>query len=306
MSRKPRGRLASLTATAALVLTMLLSIESPAVAQSAVEPSAPGIFENLSLFVGPDGSKQPQDLGINAEMGIRFAANWAFPISERFNLGAQVGAASNLSDGAVNVLNQIGGPGHRTQTFVTIGVFQRPSSRVNWGVVYDTSFERYYDNFRFAQWRGQAGYGVSNSDEVGIWFAKSAHGQDGQFAGTAVRLDPISQVNAYTRHTWANHARTAVWVGVANAHGNVVWVLPANTTTGPVLVYGSELDLPLSERFAVTGMANFITPTATGSVDAFLGLTFYPGRSGFRADRNTFAPLTTVANNPTMAIDLRR
>jgi len=306
MSPEFCGRFASRTSSAALVLAILVSVPSPAAAQSADPPSSPGIFENLSLFVGPDGSKQPQDLGINAEMGVRFAANWGFPISERFNLGAQVGAAYNLSDGAVDVLNQIGGPGHRTQSFVTMGVFQRPTSRVNWGIAYDTSFERYYDNFRFAQWRGQAGYGVSNSDEVGIWFAKSAHGQDGQLAGTAVRLDPISQVNAYTRHTWANHAQTAVWVGVANAHGNVVWVLPANSATGPVLVYGSELDFPLSERFAVTGMANFITPTATGTVDAFLGLTYYPGRGGFRAARSTFAPLTTVANNPTMAIDLRR
>jgi hypothetical protein len=192
------------------------------------------------------------------------------------------------------------------QTFVTMGVFQRPTSRVNWGVVYDTSFERYYDNFRFAQWRGQAGYGVSGSDEVGIWFAKSAQGQDGHMGATAVRLDPISQVNAYTRHTWANHAQTTVWVGVANAHSNVVWVLPDNSISGHVLVYGSSLDIPLSERFAVTGAANFITPSATGTVDAFLGLTYYPGRGGFRAARSTFAPLTTVANNPTMAVDLRR
>ncbi len=242
---------------AALVPAMLLSVQSPAAAQSATPPSKPGIFENLSLFVGPDGSKQPQDLGINAEMGVRFAANWGFPILERFNLGAQVGAASNISDGAVDVLNQIGGPGHRTQTFVTMGVFQRPTSRVNWGVVYDTSFERYYDNFHFAQWRGQAGYGVTASDEVGMWFAKSAEGQDGHMGVTAVRLDPISQVNAYTRHTWASHAQTTVWVGVANAHSNVVWVLPDNSSTGHVLVYGSSLDIPLSAKICGDGSGEF-------------------------------------------------
>jgi len=298
-------RFVSRAGMAAMVPAMLLSVQSPAAAQSAAPPSKPGIFENLSLFVGPDGSKQPQDLGINAEMGVRFAANWGFPISDRFKLGAQVGAASNISDGAVHVLDQIGGPGHRTQTFVTMGVFQRPS-RFNWGLVYDLSFERYYDDFRFSQWRGQAGYGVTDSDEVGTWFTKSAHGQDGHLGLTAVRLDPISQVNAYTRHTWANHAQTTVWVGVANAHSNIVWVLPDNSTSGHMLVYGSSLDIPLSERFGVTGAANFITPSGTGTVDAFLGLTYYPGRGGFRAARNTFAPLTTVANNPTMAVDLRR
>jgi hypothetical protein len=305
MSPTFSGRFVSRAGMLALVPAMLLSVQSPAAAQSVAPASKPGIFENLSLFVGPDGSKQPQDLGINAEMGVRFAANWGFPISERFKLGAQVGAASNISDGAVHVLDQIGGPGHRTQTFVTMGVFQRPS-RFNWGLVYDLSLERYYDDFRFSQWRGQAGYSVTDSDEVGTWFTKSAHGQDGHLGLTAVRLDPISQVNAYTRHTWANHAQTTVWVGVANAHSNIVWVLPDNSTSGHMLVYGSALDIPLSERFGVTGAANFITPSGTGTVDAFLGLTFYPGRGGFRAARNTFAPLTTVANNPTMAIDLRR
>jgi hypothetical protein len=306
MSPRFCGRFVSSGSTIALVLGMLLSAPSPAAAQSVAAPSTPGIFENLSLFVGPDGSKQPQDLGINAEMGIRFSANWGFPISERFKLGAQVGAASNISDGAVHVLDQIGGPGHRTQTFVTMGVFQRPTSRLNWGLVYDWSFERYYDDFRFSQWRGQAGYGVTGSDEVGTWFTKSVHGADGHLGATAVRLDPIDQVNAYTRHTWANHAQTTVWVGMANGHNNVVWVLPENSRSAHVVVYGSSLDIPLSERFAVTGAANFITPTATGTVDAFLGLTYYPGRGGFRAARSTFAPLTTVANNPTMALDLRR
>jgi hypothetical protein len=49
---------------------------SPAAAQqSAIGAPQPSIFENLSLFAGLDGSKQPQDLGINANMGLRLAAN---------------------------------------------------------------------------------------------------------------------------------------------------------------------------------------------------------------------------------------
>ncbi len=64
--------------------------------------------------------------------------------------------------------------------------------------------------------------------------------------------------------------------------------------------------MPLSDRFAITGSANFITPTATGTVDAFLGVTPYPGRSAMRSGRNTFSPVSTVANNPTMAINARR
>ena len=290
----------------AIAVAALLGTHSPAAAQSTSPQSTPGIFENLSLFAGPDGSKQPQDLGINANMGVRVAANWAFPLFDRMKIGAQLGAASNYSVDAVHVLDQISGPGHRTQQFFTMGVFQRPSQRFNWGLVYDVSFEHYYDNFRFTQWRGQAGYGVTSNNEVGVWFTKAGQGANGTMGTTPVRLDPITQLNVYTRHTWANAAQTSVWVGMASAHNDVVWVFPDNSRDTHVVVYGAELSMPLSEHFAITGSTNLITPASTGTVDAFLGLTFYPGRSGFRAARNTYAPIAAVANNPTMAINLHR
>jgi hypothetical protein len=275
-------------------------------AWSAAAQSAPGMFENLSLFVGPDGSKQPQDLGINAHMGIRLGANLGFPLSEAVKLGAQIGVAENLSDSAVHVLDQVEGTSRRTQTFVTAGVFQRPTPKFNWGVVYDLSLVQYYDDFTLGQVRGQVGFGVRESDEVGLRFAKALQNDDATMGGTPVYLDPITQVTGYHRHTWANAAQTSVWVGVANGHHNVVWVFPDNSRDKNVLVYGAELSMPLSERFAITGATNLVTPTATGTVDAYLGVTFYPGRSGLRAARNTFSPIVPVANNPEMAINMSR
>src|SRR4029077_17882474 len=96
------------------------SDEAPPPGVPSIPPSSPqaSVFDNLSLFVGPDGSKQPQDLGINANMGIRFSANWGFSLSEPLKLGAQVGVGSNISDNAVHVLDQIQGTTRRTQTFV--------------------------------------------------------------------------------------------------------------------------------------------------------------------------------------------
>jgi hypothetical protein len=273
---------------------------------SAQSPSSPGRLENFSIFVGPDGSKQPQDLGINAHMGIRFGANLGLPIVASKNLGIQVGAAENLSDSAVHVLDQVEGTSSRTQTFFTVGVFQRPTPAFNWGVVYDVSLARYYDDFTLSQIRGQVGFGLRDSDEVGARFAKSLRGDDGLMGETPVRLDPITQVTGYHRHTWSNAAQTSIWVGVANGHHNIVWVFPDNSRDNRVLVYGAELAMPLSERFAVTGATNLVTPAATGTVDAYLGVTFYPGRSGLRAARNTFAPILPVANNPEMAVNLSR
>jgi len=165
----------------------------------------------------------------------------------------------------VHVLDQIEGTSKRTQTFRD----RRPVSSglpiASPGVSRtDLLSQKYYDNSQLGQLRGQAGFSVRSSDEVGVWFTKGVQGDSGVMGSTAVHLDPITQLNAFTRHTWANMAQTAVWLGVAKQHGDVVWVFPENAKDTNVLVYGAELSIPLSERFAVTGSANLITPAATG------------------------------------------
>lgn len=290
----------------AAVLAVGLGGASTASAQSASQTGPTGPFENLSLFVGPDGSKQPQDLGINANMGIRFGANLGLPLVKAANLGMQIGVAQNLSDAAVHVLDQVEGTSRRSQTFATVGVFQRPNEQWNWGLAYDLSMSNYYDNFTMGQLRGQVGFGMRESDEVGVRFSKSTQGDTGSMGGTPVHLDPMTQIAGYHRHTWASAAQTSVWAGIARSHHNIVWVFPDNSRDENVLVYGAELSVPLSDRFALSGAANLVTPTATGTVDAYLGVTFYPGRSAIRAARNTYAPIVPVANNPEMPIDLRR
>jgi hypothetical protein len=267
---------------------------------------APGLFDTVSVFAGLDGSKQPQDLGINANMGARFAVNWGFPVADAVGLGAQVGAAVNLSDAAVHVLDQISGTSRRTQTYLTLGMFQRPTARVNWALGYDALIQQYYTDSTLGQVRGQVGYDVTASNEVGVWFTKGVQGDVTQFATTPIALDAISQVNAYTRVTWASQARTTVWVGMANGHHNVVWVFPDNSRKDKVLVYGAELAMPLNDRFAVTGAANFLTPTSTGTVDAYLGVTFFPGRSPTRAAAQKYLPAMVVANSPQFPVNLSR
>jgi hypothetical protein len=300
------AHLAAFVAVTATQAAAQSAAQPAAAAQSAISRPASAALENLSIFAGLDGSKQPQDLGINANMGIRLSANWGFPLSDRANLGGQIGAAYNASDAAVHVLDQIEGTSRRQQTYLTAGIFQRPSDKLSWGLAYDLLFQHYYDDFTLSQFRGQVGYKVAKSNEVGAWFAKNAAGDEGTMGTTAVHLDPITQVSGYTRITWASQAQTTLWAGVAAGHENVVWVFPDNSRSNNVLVYGAELQLPLNDRFSVMGAANFLTPTSTGTVDAYLGLAFYPGRGAVRAARSTYAPLTTVANSPTMSVNLRR
>jgi hypothetical protein len=289
-------------ATSALVWLLVLCPLLATAAHGQTPAHSP--FDDLELFAGLDGSKQPQDLGINANMGVRFAANLGVPVAERWHLGVQLGAGINLSDAAVHVLDQIEGTSRRTQTFVTAGLFQQPTPRLSWALGYDFLYEHYYDTFNLGQVRGQVGYQATPTNEIGTWFAASVRGQDGVMGTTPVRLDPISQANVYYRHTWPTLARTTVWAGVAAHHSDIVWVLPDNSRDTNIVVYGAQLELPLSERLSVTGSGNFLTPAGTGTVDAYLGITYYPGHKAM--GRGRFAPPLMLANNPEFAVDLRR
>ncbi|MEZ5318791.1 MAG: DUF6666 family protein [Vicinamibacterales bacterium] len=256
----------------------------------------------VELFAGPDGSKQPQDLGVNAHMGLRLSADW-WRRRTAGGLGIQAGIGLNLSDAAVHVLDQIGGPSRRTQLFVTAGVFQR-RGRVSWSAAWDHLRQAYYDTSNLDQVRAQVGIGVSESDEIGGWVSAGVRGADAVALDTPVRLDPIAQAVGYARRTWPTGGETTVWAGWAEGHDNVVLVFEDDTRSAPVFVYGAGVHLPLDDRFAIVGAANFITPAATGTVDAYLGVAFHPGGGarGGRASR----PFFSVANNPAFPINLKR
>jgi hypothetical protein len=263
-------------------------------------------FENLSLFGGLDGSKAPEDLGINANFGIRGAVNWGLPVWEEQGLGAQVGSAINYSQTAVRVLRGIDGVTDRTQSFSTVGVFQRTDFGLNWGVGYDFLFESYYKDLHFGQWRGQVGYGLNDRNELGVWGAVHDRGDHATVDGESFSLRSITQGNLYWRHIWSNETVTRIWAGVAESHGRFVIVSPGNTPVQHPFVFGADLYVPLTDRISLFGEANFITPNDTGTVTATLGFAFYPDASAKRAGRSRFAPLLPVANNPTFAVDLRQ
>lgn len=288
-----------------LVPTSVLVLFVCALAAPAASQPVAADGPHLDLFGGLDGSKQPQDLGVNANMGVRASANLGVPLSRRFRLGVQAGVGVNLSDAAVAVLEQVDGTSRRTQTFLTAGLFGQAGADLTWALGYDLLVQSYFDDFTLGQLRGRVGYALDASNEVGVWFTKSLLGDEGALLETAVRLDPISQANAYLTHTWPTAARTTFWVGVAAGHDNVVLVLPPDSRDDRVLVYGAELMMPLSDHLAVTGAANFLTPTASGTVDAFLGFTWLPGGTA-RARTAAARPGLGVANNPTFAVNLRR
>lgn len=260
-------------------------------------------LDTLEVFGGYEGFKQPYDFGVNAHNGGRVHLNWAAPLWAEANLGFQAGTALTLTDHAVRVTDQIDGASSTRQSYTTLGVFQRLDSGWSWGAVYDILAQDDYSANVLTQVRGRVARYVTPCDEVGVFGNGPLEGDTGDWAGLPIALDPVAMGAAFWRHQWKKGPETTLWLGVSEGvtRGNVA--TGDDKRIGERLLYGADVHVPLSDRVALFGEANFITPANAGTVDAYLGFAFYPGRraDGFRRQR--FAPLIPAASNPTFVVD---
>ena len=270
------------------------------------EPKGSGLFDNLSLFAGLDGSKQPQDFGVNALFGGRFHLDWGIPLIKERGLGLQVGTAINFSDNAVGVFQRIEGTKRRLQNFTTIGLYQRTESGFSWGLGYDFLYEQYFDHLHLGQWRGLASYTLTDRDEVGARLMLRGYGARGFFGSTPVVLNPIDMGTLFYRRTFQSGATTGVWAGLADGHNTPNAALGDTKRIPHPFVFGAEVDTPLNDHLHLFGQANFITPASSGTVDAFLGLSYYPASKASRELNRRLRPVQAIAGNPTFAVDLGR
>ncbi len=270
-----------------------------------------GLFDNMSLFLGLEGSKQPQEYGVNAHFGGRFAANMGVPLVEELGLGLQVGTSVNYTDNAVQVFERFGEAQGRFQNFTTVGVFQRDNSGLVWGGAVDYLHQTYYDSADLFQFRGRVGWQVTEQSEVGFLAALSSDSDRNTVAGVPVTLSPLSQGSVYFNHRWETQAETMVWLGIAESHGerNLAFEAllgdPKQRSAGERLVFGAEIHVPLNDYVALFGQGNFILPADTGTVDSFLGIVVYPSGGAKQSRRSRFGPLLPVANSTTFSVDMR-
>ena len=227
------------------------------------------------------------------------------PLFDEYGIGAQIGTSINQTNNAVQVFDRVGETAHRTQSYSTVGLFQR-IDHWRWGVGYDFLYESYYDSFFLGQYRGRGGYAVTNADEMGIWFTVSQKHDSGAFLNIPVTLTPLSQGSLYWQHTFPTGARCMGWIGVCEGHAQANLALGDLKKTGDQFLFGAEVDVPLNRYLALYGQANFISPADSGTVDAFLGVAIYPGGRAFPSIRSPFAPFLSLANNTTFATNLSR
>jgi hypothetical protein len=273
-------------------------------------------LDTLMLFFGLEGSKQPQDFGANAHFGGRLSANIGLPLSEELGLGIQIGTAINYTDNAVEVFERVQEVRGRSQSYTTLGLFQRHDSGIVWALAWDHLYQSYYHKNHLNQIRGRFGYRLSEKDEFGFRFSASHDSDRAVFnvfgaVPFPVMLEPLSQGSVYWRHSWESQVETTFWVGVAESRGqrNVAFEaafgLPPQQPSGHDVLFGAEIHVPLNDHWALFGQGNFVTPADTGTVDSYLGFAFYPRGGARRARHKKFAPVIPVANSTSMSIDLR-
>ncbi|WP_218934000.1 DUF6666 family protein [Rubripirellula lacrimiformis] len=259
--------------------------------------------EYLTMFSGIDGSKQPQDYGVNANLGVRFAAEWAAPLSTEWGLGYQIGTAFEPSDNAVQVFELLGEDTTRIQNHTTAGVFHR-GERLGWGIVHDFLYQDGFDTVTLGQWRARIGYRLTPLTEMGVTGRARSTGDDATFNGSNVRLQTVDQVSAYIRRTFDTGVQGTLWMGIADGHSESNAVVGTKAPFDESMVIGADILCPLNESFAIYGETNLIFPADTGTVDAMLGIQWYPGGNAKRARRQQYSAFLPTASDSTFSVDL--
>ena len=271
------------------------------------EDASGGLLQEIYFRMAIEGSKQPQDFGVNAHLGGQASVNWAMPLLEQHGVGLQAGTSINATGNAVRVYELLGETTGRTQSYTTVGMFQRTDSGFAWGFVHDFLYQKFYDQFSMGQWRFRASYDLNPCNQIGFTGIVGSYDDTGTFGGgTDVRLSSIDQMHVYWRHYWETGAQTSFWVGIADGHGEDNAVTGFSPPKDESFLFGADVLMPLNDCLAIYGETNLMMPADTGTVDAFLGLQWYPRISTRAARRNRFSPLFEVASPVSFSTDLTR
>lgn len=271
--------------------------------------SATSILDQATItgFFGIDGSKQPQDFGVNANLGVAGSVALSAPLWREQGIGFQIGSRAVFTGNAVQVFELLGESKDRFQNFTSVGVFKRADNGFAIGATYDWLNQESFDSFTLSQWRVRASFDVTQKVEIGVTLNIADRSDDGRFNMDQVTLEPVDQISVFLRQRWDTGVITTFWAGVADEHSEenaVTGTLPVKTNQ---VLFGADIFAPLNNWIAIYGETNLVMPADTGAVDAFLGMQFAPqGIRRSRCRENRFRSLLPVASNPSFTTDLSR
>lgn len=265
-------------------------------------------------FFGVDAFKGISDDALNSNFGAVAGLNsaiGAFGLAD-YGIGWQLGMSYGVYDW--NGGNLVNPRDNQQQMFVTTGFFRKAAGdqRLSFGIVYDWMINDNWGVFgvnpTMGQWRGQIEWAVSGSNAFGLYGCIddlfSVQNVQGQ---VTVRNQSLTQVNLFWHHKFVSGADSWLWVG---APENVRLGQPGSL--GDFIV-GANIQVPISERLALYGNAQYMHPSAAVGPNAAIeedwnigaGIVWYFGGHA-RSDKingKCWLPYMPVANNSTFLVD---
>lgn len=269
------------------------------------EPGCGGLWDNMYVFGAADGWSGILDDTDGNNFGLRLGMNMGIPVDECRGIGAQFGLSYNVYN--FHGRNDEEPSAIEDQIYLTLGLFKRADlcnacpDRVSWGIVYDhvitdNTSENSWE-FGVGQFRGQVGYALDYSNEVGLMLALASSEADGSNTSDIRGLD---QGSLYWSHHWCWGADTKLWLGIAEDPGE--------------FVFGYRGEVPISNCVSLFGTAQYILPSTSGGSTEFpeefwnvsVGASYYPG--GNAASKSVagrrWMPLLPVADNGSFALEV--
>lgn len=246
----------------------------------------------------PEGSFGNNWGGITAlNLKAPLPASFSIQLAGSYGLYDWYGRSSTLSSSGA--LQQ--------QGFITFAVSKQTekSSGLNAGFAYDCMLNKNFGLFAtnplFYQIRGQMGYLIKASNEVGIWASYGINVAHEEAQEITLRFRAISQVNLFWCHYYKNNGYTMIWAGTPYRRGLMVTSGRPGTFT-----LGAQFSIPMTTYFAIQGTAAYmgarhvsgIKPSSNYAADIAIGITYTFGKR-----RIVHTPYMTPANNSNFMAD---
>ncbi len=264
-------------------------------------------MRNIQLFTGVQGFTGPPNLASTGSFGFHEGINWSnrLPCLPCAQFSMQLGArfTQNNLDGAEFT------PDHRTQTFLTGGLFRRVDCGLQGGIVLDYLNDDWYVKTELLQLRAEVSWVYPQCHEIGLWFATSLRTADVTWVTQDEVGDPVTvtELRDSTDMYLFFYRRR-----FADCRGGAGRLYAGFTGYGDGLC-GGDILLPINGPWALEADFMYLAPSKTNfaegpnrneSWNVSIAMVWYPraGREGWDTDAR---PLFDVAGNGTMMIKRR-
>jgi hypothetical protein len=219
----------------------------------------------------------------------------------------QLGGSYALYDWAGRAFAPFSDPDSlQQQGFLTIGASRQIyCSGVNVGIAYDWMLNKNFGLFAvdpcFDQIRGQLGYVIKHSNEIGVWAAYGIRISHQKSQEVPLQFRGISQVNLFWCHYFKNNGYGMLWAGTPYRRGLMYKSgCPGN------FIFGVQFSMPVTKYLSVEGHGAYMVPRGTSGLtpaknyasNISIGITYSFGKR--REDKS---PYMTLANNSNFIAD---